>query len=67
MAGPTDSPGCVCKHWLLPSLSKFYVPLFQCHVLHFWCYQIEWLLSYHFSNAVSGWEETDQRHRSPWD
>lgn len=29
--------------------------------------QVERLLSYHFSNAVSGREETDQRRRSPWD
>lgn len=41
MAGPPDSLVYVCKHWLLPSPSKFHVPLFQCHVLHFWCWPVK--------------------------
>lgn len=27
----------------------------------------QWRLGCHFSQAVSGWDETDRRHRSPWD
>lgn len=29
-------------------------------------HQVQWRLGCHFSQAVSGWGETDQGHRSPW-
>lgn len=36
MPDPSETLIRVCKHWLLPSRSNFYVPQFQCPVLHFW-------------------------------
>ena len=66
MAGPPAALVCVCKHWLLPSLSKSNAPGFNATLSIFGAAcQAERLLSYRFSNAVSGREESDQRCRSP--